>query len=360
LEPAPAYGGGDGTEANPYQISSIRQFKKLAVDIQLLGSVEATYQKYFDLTVDLDFSADKTVKQTLIGPFMGTLDGKGHLIKNLDMDVSGKFGVSVFGSLGYGEIKNLGREKGHITGVDGSNVAGLVYEINSGGKLRNCYNSSDITVFRIASGLVCLLTTDAVVENCYNTGNVTTSGGTTGTQAAGLVLAENIGGTATIINSYNAGNIKGLDRVGGIVGLLNTPNLKKLIFNMSNCFNFGEVTITNNNDIVGSIIGATVYEAAGIGYESADPLYEVNATNVYSRPGVASANNGNVPKPNQPIGWMDPNGMNQKDDILAANPTLGENEKYTIEYSKSADFVPELGGAFKYAPGRTPKLAWEK
>jgi hypothetical protein len=354
LEPAPAYGGGDGTEANPYQISSIRQFKKLDVDIQVLGSVETTYQKYFDLTVDLDFSEDETVKQTLIGPFMGTLDGKGHLIKNLDMDVSGKTGVSVFGTLAYGEIKNLGREKGHITGVDGAGIAGLVYLVNSGGKLRNCYNSSDITVLRMASGLVGMLTTDAVVENCYNTGNVTTSGGIQGNQAAGLVLAENIGGTATIINSYNAGNIKSLDYAGGLVSGLNASNLKKLIFNMSNCFNFGEVTITNNNNVVGSIMGMLAH------YVSADPLYEVNATNVYSRPGVASADNGNVPKPNQPIGWRNPNEITQKDDILAANPTLGENEKYTIEYSKSPDFVTELGGAFKYAPGRTPKLAWEK
>jgi hypothetical protein len=45
--------------------------------------------------------------------------------------------------------------------------------------------------------------------------------------------------------------------------------------------------------------------------------------------------------------------------VLAANPTLGENEKYTLDYSKTPAFAAELGDAFKYTPGRTPKLAWE-
>jgi hypothetical protein len=48
------------------------------------------------------------------------------------------------------------------------------------------------------------------------------------------------------------------------------------------------------------------------------------------------------------------------DAILAANPTMGENAKYTLDYSKSQAFADELGSGFKFVPGRTPKLAWEK
>jgi hypothetical protein len=87
-------------------------------------------------------------------------------------------------------------------------------------------------------------------------------------------------------------------------------------------------------------------------------MVEVNATNVYSRPDVVSANG--VLKPNQPIGWSGTSAGNLKIAILDANPTLGENANYTLDYSKSAAFATELGDAFKYATGHTPKLAWEK
>jgi hypothetical protein len=77
-------------------------------------------------------------------------------------------------------------------------------------------------------------------------------------------------------------------------------------------------------------------------------------------PDAVSANNGLVSKPNQPIGWYSTAQKDLIDAILLENPTMGENEKYSLEYSKSPAFATELGDAFKYAPGRTPKLAWEK
>jgi hypothetical protein len=87
---------------------------------------------------------------------------------------------------------------------------------------------------------------------------------------------------------------------------------------------------------------------------------EVNATNVYSRPGAASATDGSTPKPNQPIGWYGSAQQAYANATLAANPTLREDAKYTLEYSKTSAFATELGAAFKFANGRTPKLAWEK
>jgi hypothetical protein len=348
LEPAPAYAGGDGTEAKPYQISSVRQFKKLSVDIELLGSTDATYQKYFELTTDLDFSDDKTVTGSLIGTFYGTFDGKGHVIKNLDIDATGKSQIALFTNLAFGEIKNLGREGGSITGSDANNVAGLVASITSGGKLSNCYNSSFINVTHSASGLASSIY-GSTIRNCYNTGDITISGANCG----GLVshcLWD--GGNATILNSYNTGNVNSLRRAGGIIGFINSSQGNKQTLNLSNTFNFGDVTIIENTGRVGSIIGHI--------NETTSALVEINATNVYSRPNVASADNRNVPKENQPIGWQNNPEKNIKDAILAANPTLEENAKYTLEYSRSEDFAAELGGAFKHAPNRTPKLAWEK
>jgi hypothetical protein len=349
LDPAPAYAGGDGTEANPYQISSVRQFKKLSVDIAMFGATEVTYQKYFELTTDLDFYNDNTVTGSLIGTFYGTFDGKEHVIKNLNINVTERSGIAIFGDLAYGEIKNLGREGGSTSGENVKNVAGLVVSMMRG-KLSNCYNSSSINVSHTAAGLTTNIN-ESTIQNCYNTGDITTSE----VEGCGGLVSFCLyrGGTVTILNSYNTGNVKGLTRVGGIIGFFNSSQGNKQTLNINNSFNFGDVTVIGNNDRVGSILGYIIETST---------LVEINATNVYSKPDVVSANNGNelVTKPNQPIGWQNDAGITLKNAILAANPTLGEYDRYTPEHSQSTDFAAELGGAFKYAPDRTPKLAWEK
>jgi hypothetical protein len=349
LNPAPAYAGGDGTATSPYQISSVRQFKKLAVDIALLGSADATYRKYFELTTDLDFSADNTVTSTLIGVFFGTFDGKGHVIKDLNIDATGKSYVSPFRSLFYGEIKNLGREGGSTTGNNASVVSGLVGEISSG-KLSNCYNSSSINVNQTVGGLVANLGSGGVtIQNCYNTGEIVSSGYQNGGLVATCLYS---GGSVSIINSYNAGIVSGSSANGGITGNINYSQGNKQTLNLNNSFNFGNITNKNNDNNVGSFIAYFI--------ETNSNLVNVNTTNAYSRPDVASANNGADPKSNQPIGWSNTAQESLKNAILLANPTLGENEKYSLEYSQSPAFATELGNAFKHAQGRTPKLAWEK
>jgi hypothetical protein len=350
LDPAPAYAGGDGTESNPYKISSVRQLKKLAVDIAVLGITEATYQKYFELTTDLDFSEDSSVKQTLIGDFAGYLDGKGHVIRNLNIDATGNLRASVFNYITHGEIKNLGREGGSTTGAGFS--GGFANFLQYGGKLRNCYNSSSVNVLRGGGGLVQILFMGCSIENCYNTGNIT-GDIATALQIGGLVgYALTGGGTAAIRNSYNTGDIIGYQSIGGLIGNINDSNGNKQILNMSNCFNFGNAVMQHTTNSVGSIMGMT--------NETNPDLIKVNATNVYSRPNVASAKGGDTPRLNQPIGFITVT-IPVRDAILAANPTsLGENEKYTLEYSKTPAFATELGSAFKFANGRTPKLAWEK
>jgi hypothetical protein len=350
LDPAPAYAGGDGTEASPYQISSVRQFKKLAVDIALLGSADATYQKYFELTTDLDFSEDNTVKSSMIGDFYGTFDGKGHVIKDLNIDATGKSYVSLFRYLSYeGEIKNLGREGGSTTGNDAFYVSGLVGEIRNGdGKLSNCYNSSSISVNNTAGGLAYGLYDGAIVQNCYNTGKINSSGAQSGGLFA-TILYE--GGRVSIINCYNAGNVNGSYTNGGITGSINSSRGNKQTSNLNNSFNFGNITNEDDDNRAGSLIGSFS--------ETNSALLEVTATNVYSKPDVVS-NNGGVLKSNQPIGWNTSAKESRKNAILLENPTMGENAKYSLEYSKSPAFAAELGDAFKHAPGRTPKLAWEK
>ncbi|MDR1610703.1 MAG: hypothetical protein LBS08_04250, partial [Candidatus Symbiothrix sp.] len=280
--------------------------------------------------------------------FYGTFDGKGHVIKNLKIDATGKSNVSLFYSLSYGEIKKLGREGGNTTGDDAFSVSGLIGTIGNKGKLRDCYNSSSISIQRAGGGLVRNASgNDIIIENCYNVGDVIVAG-----QAAGGLIGTALygGGSVTIKNCYNVGNLSSPYTSGSFMYALNSSLGFKQVLNMINCFNFGNVVTTTDNNQVGSFIGYTV------GTNSV--LLEVNATNVYSRPDVASANG--VTKSGQPIGWSGTGGENLVNIIIPANPTFGENPKYTLDYSQSAFFSNELGGAFKHAPGRTPKLAWEE
>jgi hypothetical protein len=348
LDPAPAYAGGDGTASNPYLISSVRQLKKLSIDMKLLGSVEATYQKYFELTADFDFSADDTVKEYLFGTFYGNLDGKGHVIKDLDVNTTGMF--SIFNGLAYGEIKNLGREGGSLIGATINSASGLILTLGNEGKVANCYNSSSIDILTGAGGLIYNTSNaagnvSAIIENCYNRGNITSAG-----PSGGLVAACLTGGAElSITNSYNAGEINGTV-AGGLIAGVNGALTDKRTLNMNNCFNFGSVGITANDENVGSVLGRIL---------NGNELLKVNATNVYSRPEAASANNGSIVKA-RPIGWANIAAKNYVDNIvIPTNPTLKEDAKYTLNYSQSAAFVTELGGAFKFANGRTPKLAWE-
>jgi hypothetical protein len=291
------------------------------VDIALLGSTEATWQKYFELTTDLDFSKDETVTGSLIGTFYGTFDGKGHVIEDLNIDATGKTYVALFSSLAYGEIKNLGREGGSTTGSDAGSVGGLVTNVMRNGKLSNCYNSSSISINNTAGGLAYGLY-DAIVQNCYNTGEINASG----TQNGGLFgTCLYGGGRMDIINCYNAGNVNGSYTNGGTIGSINGSLGNKQIVNLSNSFNFGNITNNNDDNRAGSLIGYLS--------EANSALLEVTATNVYSRPDVVSVNETN--KSNQPIGWNTSARENLKNAILLANPTMGENDKYSLEYSQS-------------------------
>jgi hypothetical protein len=164
----------------------------------------------------------------------------------------------------------------------------------------------------------------------------------------------NGGGTGSIKNSYNLGNvILSNHRGGGLIGIVNNPLSNKQTLNMNNCFNFGDIIITRNNNQVGSILGTFDSNCLSV-------VVEVNATKVYSKPDVASANNGTVPKFNQPIGWMSADIQDLVNNVILVNPTLKEDSKYTLNYSKSPAFATELGNAFKSTSGRTPKLTWEK
>ncbi len=172
---AAVYSGGTGTEKDPYQLGS-------AADWMTLYGTTEDWDKHFVLTGDIDFvDASLTPIGTSETQFVGTLDGKGHVVRNGQINLPESDTVGLFGYLGAGgEIQNLGVEAVDITGK--SSVGGMA-GTNSG-----------------------------TILSCYTTGAVTAVGD--GDIVGGLA-GQNFG---TITYAYATGQITGDYYVGGLVG----------------------------------------------------------------------------------------------------------------------------------------------
>ncbi len=163
---ASAWGGGLGTEDDPYQISGK----------SILSAIALNPSGYYKLTEDIDVS-DSTV--FTIDSFSGTLDGNGHSIKGLnapliyqnsgtirnltvELAIDGAYSGCVGGLVGYntGTISNVsvtGSFTGRLTGTNpyGPPKAGALVGQNAGGKIFHCLAAADMS-FTLPGNHVCL------------------------------------------------------------------------------------------------------------------------------------------------------------------------------------------------------------
>ncbi len=169
--------------------------------------------------------------------------------------------------------------------ADGNQGGGIGGYVGGAVIMENCYNTADVEGNQMVGGLVSAFTgTGPQMINCYNTGNVIGKLGRVGgliawggptnglvkgcwntgtiasTAAVGGTSAGNgawaIGGiaaaqSAVFEDCYNAGALKGLARVGGIVG---EPTKAKTSF--KNCYNAGEINAPA--DTCGYIVGINI------------------------------------------------------------------------------------------------------
>lgn len=219
------FAGGDGTEENPYQVSTPEQ----------LNEVRNYLDKYFiqindiDLTVITGVNGDYYNNGAGWKPignetdkFSGTYNGCGYKIIGLKVnrdETCGLFGVT------NGKIHNLGIIESEIKGQYAGSIAGVNY-----GVIINCYNKSTVSNPYPAKNIVNLAIggiagrnyTGGSITNCYNTGNISATITASGNSIAcsGGITGDNGGGITR--NCYNTGKISGSAsfscRVGGIVG----------------------------------------------------------------------------------------------------------------------------------------------
>lgn len=206
------FGGGSGTEKEPYLIAEGSQLAFLAQQVN--GGTDYA-GVYFALADDIDLGCVEWTPISYSGydnngnplrktDFAGTLDGQGHTISRLtisdggasrhaglfgyssgtikslyldDVKIESINGIGAICAYNSGTIEACGVNGGElkITGANGGNVGGIC-ESNSG-TVSRCYNMADI-VDGTENGGVCS-TNSAVgtIQNCYNGGSIAAAGG---------------------------------------------------------------------------------------------------------------------------------------------------------------------------------------
>jgi hypothetical protein len=167
------------------------------------------------------------------GSFQHLLDGDGHTISNLYINITDTTQTYV-GLLGYNMItvRNLGLVNCSITGPGpgaGSSptFTGSIAGMNMG-TISNCYNTGAVSSQSCAAGLAGR--NQGSVSNSYNSGNISGS-------VAGGLTTDNTE-TGKISNCYNVGNVSSntsLGNAGGLVGGANSGTVEY-------CHNAGNVT----------------------------------------------------------------------------------------------------------------------
>ena len=301
---AGTYSGGSGTEADPYQISTL-------ADLSELCQTSADFGSYFELSNNIDASQTQFWDDTddnsdgdlyndpndalaagtnegffPIGntgdDFTGFFNGNNFEISNLTINRPTENYVGFFGYLHYAEVSNLGllsvdihakQQVGGFVGlssrssIDNCYCSGSVRSeyINAGGfagsassystsytqLISNCHSSCTVFSEYTTSnetigaygGFVGNNGSLSEIINCYATGNVTVKAA-----RAGGFVGRN-GQKAKIYQCYSTGNVSGRNSVGGFAGYQDNQSWLK------NCYSHGSASRGENLSLETTIGG---------------------------------------------------------------------------------------------------------
>lgn len=205
---------GQGTETDPYQISSVNDFLEFAD--------KANAAKYWAVGVYIRLESDLNLQGIDFEPiggsyddgqgnyedlyFEGNFDGNGHRIFNATLGQAGQGYIGLFGLVGIqGVISKLGVE--NVTAIGEYHVGGLVG--SNSGTIRFCYTTGQITGFSNAGGLAGY-SYNGTITSCYSRCSVS------GTYSTGGLVGHNV--ENSISDSYSTGLVSGSYFKGGLLG----------------------------------------------------------------------------------------------------------------------------------------------
>ena len=251
------FSGGNGTEANPYQIRTRQHLELLADSVSNCAPSPAdnwSKGKYFKIMNGIDDSI-RTVIGSNSHPFQGNFDGQGYSITlaiamNFPTQHPGIMfwaRIGLFGVTMNAAIKNV-IVNGYVRAGD-RGVGGIVgYAIEST-TITNCINLANITSNANHVGGISGYNEKTVIKNCTNLGNVR------GTNCIGGITSC---GFDAVINCINAGHIRGGNFIssypptGGVGGIAGYSGYGSVI----NSINIGVVEVNKESpDGPGGITG---------------------------------------------------------------------------------------------------------
>ena len=218
---ATGFAGGDGSISNPYQITTVSEFKEL----EDCSSTSAN----FKIMNDIDFGG--TEPGTGISSFVGTLDGNGMTLTDVKIDSlsAGSDHHGVFEQINGGSITDLNVEGlDLLEPTDGASYSGFV-----GGASGN-FHLSDLRL-------------SDVQQDSQATG------------AGGLIGVARLSSTSVVRNIKIETAIKcktNSSNCGGLIGFVQTlsPNtLVSKVFVETNFVSMGNTTTSNQGGLIGFV-----------------------------------------------------------------------------------------------------------
>lgn len=243
---------GEGTQGNPWQISSLADFLAFAYYVNDGNNMKDQYVRLMENIKNVTtpvgyYDASINVKKQFIGDF----DGNGKTV-SLNINQTARKSCGLFGAIAEGANIHDVTVEGTVNSTfdDAAGVCGLV-NADNGAKITNCVNKANVTsTSNYIGGIAGWIDSKAnfVIDNCSNEGNIAGAkavGGICGSIRTGAIRnSKNSGAVGSAVNN---GNINDADAygIGGIAGFMNGANA-------ANCSNSGEITCVNK---AGGIVG---------------------------------------------------------------------------------------------------------
>ncbi len=311
---------GSGTEADPYQISSLANLSWLAQNT-------SAWNKYFIQTANIDASETATWDDaddngdgdlfndatdiTATGNnegwislgtetkfFAGVYDGAGYKIDGLTINRPSTSYVGFIGNLrpdfgSHPEVKELGLTNLNI--LADAYIGGLAGQ-NLGGIISKCYTtgiiSSTSDVGYVAGFVGFNNSKGSVITQCYSEVNVDYNGNSNEAYIAGFVGRNRTNGEygAVINECYSTGEINitttgTRGRIGGFAG-------QQAYASIYNCYSTGKVIYVGTGNQVGGFMGRS-YSDTLVNCYSIGELIATNLADAHIRGFLGSNNNNN-------------------------------------------------------------------
>lgn len=232
---------GAGTEASPFELASVQDFKTLN---SYLANGDTFSGTYFKLMSDVDLASSDFTGFT--SRFDGSLDGAGHTVSGLAGDTKGLFSqlgeaakvanltveASVSSTQQYTGIV-AGRSSGTISNVtvkgsvssSAQYVGGIVGDAGSNGTIENCTVLASVTgsyadnMRSSIGGVAGQSSLYSTIKNCYVGASVTGTPATDGANVSGVGgIVGYVSSVTTIDGCLVKTDISASKHVGGVVG----------------------------------------------------------------------------------------------------------------------------------------------